>query len=838
MPLALGATLARAQMAPFVIPSEFPADSPIACRPPPVAAGGPRVTVENGHFALGGARYRVWGVNTCFGADVPTHEDAEIMARRMAALGINSVRIHHLDTQAFPSGILDPADHLRLHPEALDRLDYFVDQLARNGIRVNLNLHVGREASRALKLPATLGYDKMAGIFTPALVEAQRQYARDLLTHTNRYRGVTYAADAAVAFVEITNEDSLFMWGADGQLRSLPPCYAEGAGQRHTAWLRDRYRTADALRKAWDVGSEPLGQEMLAAGIASEASQAGWRLEVHAPSDAALAADPEYPGRMKTSVRNADSVNWHVQLRQGPLAVEAGRYYTLAYRARASRDCSLTAGVSMDHEPWTGLGLWHQTRLSTNWCETVVGWTASASDAQARVSFALAGVEAEIEIEAVSLRPGGRIGLAANESLKDGTVRLFAAQETEARARDRLRFLAETEKDYFDGMRRFIRKDLGCGALVAGTVVFGPLGLYAQSGMDFIDTHAYWQHPHFPGRPWDSANWTVEQKAMVDEKSPGMLAGLACSRLAGKPFTVSEYNHCAPNDYQAECVPVAASTAAAQDWDGIWFFAYSHRTGDARRESFSSFFDMDANPAKLGFLRAGAALYRDGGAAPLAETAVAGIAGDGDTLARLADLQTRFGHGMRSVFDAVANTDASAGVLAKRLAVTWARGEPPPEVPGAVGTAIERAGGRGTGSFLLESEGGLAWAGWSARSPAPMLAVAAPAFAAVMVTPLDGRPWAESERLLVSACGRCENTGMAFSADRRTVGREWGKPPVCIEPVTGSVSLPTGRWRAWALGPDGHKRDEARVDVSPAGSPRLALDAARGTLWHLAERQP
>ena len=36
-------------------------------------------------------------------------------------------------------------------------------------------------------------YDKVIGIFTPPLVEAQRKYARDLLTHTNAYRKVRYA---------------------------------------------------------------------------------------------------------------------------------------------------------------------------------------------------------------------------------------------------------------------------------------------------------------------------------------------------------------------------------------------------------------------------------------------------------------------------------------------------------------------------------------------------------------------------------------------------------------------------------------------------------------------
>ena len=63
---------------------------------------------------------------------------------------------------------------------------------------------------------------------------------------------------------------------------------------------------------------------------------------------------------------------------------------------------------------------------------------------------------------------------------------------------------------------------------------------------------------------------------MSDDPAGATLFPLAASRLAGKPFTVSEYNHSAPNDYQAECIPQLASFAAAQAWDGVWVYSYAH----------------------------------------------------------------------------------------------------------------------------------------------------------------------------------------------------------------------------------------------------------------------
>ena len=114
-------------------------------------------------------------MNLCFGANFPTHEDAPYVAERLAAAGVNSVRCHHLDTSRWPSGIWNAADGKTIEPQALERLDYFINELAQRGIRVNLNLHVGRAHSQYLGLPPTnTDYDKITGIFTPALINAQK----------------------------------------------------------------------------------------------------------------------------------------------------------------------------------------------------------------------------------------------------------------------------------------------------------------------------------------------------------------------------------------------------------------------------------------------------------------------------------------------------------------------------------------------------------------------------------------------------------------------------------------------------------------------------------------
>jgi hypothetical protein len=797
------------EFVPFVIPADWNDDAEINFTSPPITVNSPRVIARDGHFYQAGAkgrRVRIWGVNLCFGACFPTHADAARVAKRLAAFGINSVRFHHMDNQKFPRGIWDRADPMKLSPEALDRLDYFIDQLAKKGIWSNINLHVSRSHSRYLKLPspgAALNYDKIVDIFTPQLIDAQKKFARDLLTRTNKYRKTTYASDPAVAFVEITNEDSFFMWGGESKVRNLPEFYAKVLADQYNAWLNKRYKTDLLFKGAWANGAQPLGANILPKMRLT--GDTAWRLEQHGGCKAAAKLEPS---GVRIEISKANSTTWHLQFNLRGLTVTKGQYYTLTFRAKAPKPREISLNVGQADKPWGGLGLQRTVKLEGEWKEFSAGFAASKSEDNARVVFQVGGSDTAVELADIKLRTGGRNGALKDESIIKGNVALFAESETPARTRDRMRFLAETEKAYFDSMRTYVRKDLKCGALVTGTIVFGPLGLWAQSDMDFVDGHAYWQHPHFPGRPWDQGNWTVNQIAMVKNRDRSPLFGLAASRLKGKPFTVSEYNHPAPNDSQAECVPMLTAFAAAQDWDGLWLFAYSHSADAWDKQHFTSFFDIHANPAKWGFVPAGTAIYREAGIAPAAGQVTAGL---GD-LASLTDHHLTHDRDMFTLSQ-LKPTDA----FRRRIAMSFgdsSAGEEPGE--SAIGWCIEG---------LFSEPRRLSTVQVIARNKQRH---------AQTMTALDGLPLTRSNQILITLCGRCENTDMQFAKDRRTVGRDWGKAPVRIEAPTLRVPLPGRGFKCYALRPDGKRG--AEVDVNGESNEWVELSPKYKTMWYLLTR--
>ncbi len=302
-----------------------------------------------------------------------------------------------------------------------------------------------------------------------------------------------------------------------------------------------------------------------------------------------------------------------VQINQPGLAFKADQAYTLSFRARADAPRRISIDAMQAHDPWKLL--WStELPLANEWKSYQFVFRPSETDANARVGFSRLGAAAgTVEFADVSLRPGGVFGIEAGETL--GNLHFVAkadySRRTPEAQRDWIAFLWDVEERYWDGMYRFLKKDLKVNAPVLGTQMgWSPAPIQAR--LDLIDSHAYWQHPHFPHRQWDPADWVVNNLPMTGRPDGGTLPGLALSRVAGKPFICTEYNHSAPNTFAAETFPLIFAFAALQDWDGVFAFAYSHRQDDWNAGKIPSFFDVDQHPTKMATLPAAAALFLRG----------------------------------------------------------------------------------------------------------------------------------------------------------------------------------------------------------------------------------
>ncbi len=230
------------------------------------------IVARDGHLYEGPKRIRLLGVNFCFGANFPRHQDAEKVAARLAKFGINAVRLHHMDMMSTPDGIF-ARDGRTLDADQLDRLDYLVAQLKKHGIYVDVNLHVSRTYPDMPRWDGMPNFHKGVDNFHPKLIEWQKQYARDLLLHKNPYTKSTYAAEPGVAIVEINNENALMQdwWG--GRLDAMPPVFADELSRQWNEWLTAKYRDTASVKTAWDAAAS----RSAARSWPTATSRRGWR---------------------------------------------------------------------------------------------------------------------------------------------------------------------------------------------------------------------------------------------------------------------------------------------------------------------------------------------------------------------------------------------------------------------------------------------------------------------------------------------------------------------------------------------------------------------------------
>ena len=813
--LFINSSLLQAQdLVPFVIPVDQNPESQISYKYKPLSEND-RLTTKGEKFVTSsGEEVRIWGVNLSFGANFPTHKDAERIAHRMAAAGVNSVRFHHMDSASWPRGIWDETGK-RLHPEALDRLDFFIDQLAKCGIYSNINLHVGKEHSRDIGLPGytnnSLHYDKMISIFTPEIIEAHREYAQKLLTHINKYRKVRYLDDYAVGFVEITNENSLFMWSAAATLPNLPDYYANILQSKYNKWLSEKYGNNDKLRSAWLAGSEPYGTNKLTnASLAMDENGTikDWNIEQHGPANVkAKNTNWQEKECLEIEPGTIDEIEWHLQINYRNLDIKEWQNYTVRFYAAAQEERELSLYVNENHADWKNLGLVKNIKLDNKWKRYEINFVASKSDSNARLGFSFGKDAKKFFLADIEMMTGVEYTISDKENLDNLSIKLYGQLESLQRKADRMTFLAETEKAYFDGMYSYIKNDLGCKANITGTIVFGPLGLWAQSGMDYIDSHAYWQHPSFPGKPWDSGNWIVKQAALSANPAGSTLLELSSERLADKPYTVSEYNHPAPLDSQSECVPMAASWAARQNWNGIWFYTYSHSNMEWDRDKMNSFFDIDTNPGKWGFMRAGAAIYRDRTVSIDDSQRKFRLDQMGEPiLAKLAEAHIKYGSNMKAIFDEGAQNLLDAND-------TWQNN-----------------------IYIVKAENSVTICGEMKQISSELASerisidIDKPENASIIITDIEAE-----NAFLISACGRCENSNMKFSESRDTVGNNWGHGPVQIETVSGRIDLKNANltgWKFYALKPDGSIAKELEIKDN-----QIKLAPEYQTMWYLLKKE-
>lgn len=136
-----------------------------------------------------------------------------------------------------------------------------------------------------------------------------------------------------------------------------------------------------------------------------DALQRRWVALSQEGSAAQLEFPPEKRGVMRVHITAAPGKTaWHVSVTQAPIRVLAEERYEVRFRARADSVRTIFVAVSLNHAPWTSLGLYRELRVDSTWREYSQTFRATGTDRVSRLHFDVGGDGKSVELANVVMR--------------------------------------------------------------------------------------------------------------------------------------------------------------------------------------------------------------------------------------------------------------------------------------------------------------------------------------------------------------------------------------------------------------------------------------------------
>ncbi len=214
-------------------------------------------------FFEDGTEARFYGLNLAASANFPDKETAKLFADRLAAMGVNIIRHHHMDADWSQPNIFGNNKNTtrKLDANTLDKFDYLWKLLTDRGIYhyVDLTVHRVAKTGDGIEYPEDIiaGY-KIEGEFVDYLIELQKEYAKQLLLHKNSYTGKSLVEDPSIAMIDIINEDSLFYIQESGDFAITTPYYKKMWKRLFNEWLLKKFKDKEELKNRWEPNTKGL----------------------------------------------------------------------------------------------------------------------------------------------------------------------------------------------------------------------------------------------------------------------------------------------------------------------------------------------------------------------------------------------------------------------------------------------------------------------------------------------------------------------------------------------------------------------------------------------------
>jgi len=452
----------------------------------------------------------------------------------------------------------------------------------------------------------------------------------------------------------------------------------------------------------------------------------------------------------------------------------------------------------------------------------------------------------------------GRLGLLNAWAMTgQGVASLPGARK---RISDQVQFLTEDLRGFYEQMHAWLRDDLGLKCPIVATNwrtadsnILGALDKYTNMACEVIDRHGYWGPPQERDRSYaitagdrhqNQCGLTVPAQMPVREL-----------QYDGHPHTVSEYLFVPINLYRTDSVFVAAVYGSLQGTDGFYWFSLA---GPSWRPSLGA--GPVATPAVMGQFPAAALIYRRGDVRE-ADTVI-------HQMLSLRDLYDLKGSGTNDPqnLDEMRAAEVPAGARASGVRV-----ENIDPLAYYVGRVLRSFGedkskmlitdlspyidrrkktirsltgqaflDYGNGLATLNTPRAVAVTGFLGKAGAVTLGdvtLQGGDYGSLMVVSLDGRPLAQSRKVLVQAATTEQNYGCKEEQEGEWLKvTDLGTPPINVKNIAGNVIIrrpDAGSLKVTALDLNGYPTDR-HVPVA-VGEDQLSITLLPDVLYYVIE---
>lgn len=456
--------------------------------------------------------------------------------------------------------------------------------------------------------------------------------------------------------------------------------------------------------------------------------------------------------------------------------------------------------------------------------------------------------------------------LAEDESIEQGNVDLFEMsgwhEETSdkdiamrPRKSDQTEFLHRKLVEFYERSYQYLR-DIGCKQAICGSNWRGHSYsirhvLEADSRLDYLDQHDYFDHPQ---GGWRTTDAVQHNRSMLKSPQAGLIGNLAPRQVINRPYTVSEWNIGGWNEHLMEASFSMVSTGLLQGWDGLIHFVLLPRGKYQDNEMLSNgFFNVGQNPSVIQQYPTLARMWHRKDIQEAEPVFIRRIAPSEINMPSM--IPTRFlpeafipnfaddlpdkdqyGH-MLSIVGKVGNEFVSSPQ-------PHFEAEHIDQYLDQEGKKVKSMSGElfwdwGNGYMVIDtqkSQGVCGYIGDLQIATRSLRIESETRYGMVLVTSLDDeRSIDESGSILITALGRARNTGTVYGnaadrtgksdrhasnirlpEDQRVAVLELGEAPIITEPITGSLTLSIKnpkKARAYIIDDLGQRKNEVKTKV-------------------------